>query len=246
MKNTNAINTEQHIQLEQIGSFFVEKERELRAAMAQVEKNAANVPAFFSAKATGKLFVSGSDRPLVSFFGSDSEDFEKRDCLRLSVDSGLFVEADYREEVLDLCLSAHLFLWGWNDKMPIPYLDKDALRMEITLGFVSYLPSAYRPFAFEDIPRLDDRAVQKLLQKIDVEQLVTALYSAPTAVMDKISCNMSKRAAQMLKEDIEFRGDLPPSDVENAQRNIVRAVKKLEQEKEIVLPKLTYADKTEK
>ena len=164
MKNTNAINTEQHIQLEQIGSFFAEKERELRVAMAQVEKNAVNVPAFFSAKATGKLFASGSDSPLVSFFGSDSEDFEKRECMRLSVDSGLFVDAD--EEVLDLCLSAHLFLWGWNDKTPIPYLDNDAVRMEITLSFASYLPSDYRPFSFEDIPRLDDRTVQKLLQKI--------------------------------------------------------------------------------
>ena len=54
------------------------------------------------------------------------------------------------------------------------------------------------------------------------------------------------RAAQMLKEDIAFRGDLPPSDVENVRRDIVRAVKKLEQEKEIVLPKLTYTDKAEK
>ena len=125
----------------------------------------------------------------------------------------------------------------------MPVLDKDSVRLEILLVFVSFPPSAYRDFAFDDIPRLSDRAIQKLLTKINTVDLIDALKSASVEVQNKFFFNMSKRAAQMLKEDMEFRGEVSLLDSYAAQRKIIEAVHELEKSGEVEIPKLTYADK---
>ena len=90
-------------------------------------------------------------------------------------------------------------------------------------------------FVFEDIVMLDDRAIQKVLREVDTQELSKALKSVDTEVQDKIFRNMSKRAAGMLKEDMEFMGPVRLKDVEEAQQKIVSTIRHLEDSGEIVI-----------
>ncbi|MDR3284454.1 MAG: flagellar motor switch protein FliG [Treponema sp.] len=92
-----------------------------------------------------------------------------------------------------------------------------------------------RMFVFEDIVMLDDRAVQKVMREVDQQDLSKALKSVDTEVQEKIFKNMSKRAAQMLKEDMEFMGPIRLRDVEDAQQKIVAIIRRLEDAGEIVV-----------
>jgi flagellar motor switch protein FliG len=90
-------------------------------------------------------------------------------------------------------------------------------------------------FVFEDIVMLDDRAIQKVMREVDQQELSKALKSVDAEVQDKIYRNMSKRAAQMLKEDMEFMGPVRLKDVEEAQQKIVAIIRHLEDTGEIVV-----------
>ncbi|MCK8826317.1 flagellar motor switch protein FliG [Natroniella acetigena] len=91
-------------------------------------------------------------------------------------------------------------------------------------------------FVFEDIILLTDRAIQLILRQIDTDNdLPLALKTASEEVADKIYNNLSKRASQMLREDIEHLGPVRISDVEEAQQNIVNEIRRLEEEGEIVI-----------
>jgi flagellar motor switch protein FliG len=90
-------------------------------------------------------------------------------------------------------------------------------------------------FVFEDIVMLDDRAIQRVMREVDSQELSKALKSVDTEVQDKIFRNMSKRAAQMLKEDMEFMGPVRLKDVEEAQQKIVSIIRHLEETGEIVV-----------
>ena len=92
-----------------------------------------------------------------------------------------------------------------------------------------------RMFVFEDIVMLDDRAIQKVLREVDQQELAKALKAVDTEVQDKIFRNMSKRAASMLKEDMEFMGPVRLKDVEEAQQKIVSVIRRLEDSGEIVI-----------
>jgi flagellar motor switch protein FliG len=92
-----------------------------------------------------------------------------------------------------------------------------------------------RMFVFEDIVMLDDRAIQKVMREVDQQELSKALKSVDAEVQDKIYRNMSKRAAQMLKEDMEFMGPVRLKDVEEAQQKIVAIIRHLEDTGEIVV-----------
>jgi flagellar motor switch protein FliG len=92
-----------------------------------------------------------------------------------------------------------------------------------------------RMFVFEDIVMLDDRSIQKVMREVDQQELSKALKSVDTEVQDKIFRNMSKRAAQMLKEDMEFMGPIRLKDVEEAQQKIVSIIRHLEDTGEIVV-----------
>ena len=90
-------------------------------------------------------------------------------------------------------------------------------------------------FSFEDIVMLDDRAIQKVLREVDTQELSKALKNVDAEVQDKIYRNMSKRAAGMLKEDMEFMGPVRLKDIDEAQAKIVKIIRSLEKDGEIVI-----------
>lgn len=92
-----------------------------------------------------------------------------------------------------------------------------------------------RMFVFEDIIQLDDRAIQQVLREVDSKDLALALKGTSEEVGAKIQRNMSKRAADMLKEDMDFMGPVRLRDVEDAQQRIVNIIRKLEDAGEIVI-----------
>jgi flagellar motor switch protein FliG len=90
-------------------------------------------------------------------------------------------------------------------------------------------------FVFEDVVLLDDRSIQKVLREVDTSELSKALKSVDAEVQDKIFHNMSKRAAAMLKEDMDFMGPIRLKDVEEAQQKIVGIIRRLEDSGDIVV-----------
>lgn len=90
-------------------------------------------------------------------------------------------------------------------------------------------------FVFDDIIKLDDRGLQELMKEISKEDLPVALRGANPDVKEKFFKNMSSRAAEMLKEDMETRGPVKVSDVEKSQQNILKVCRKLEEEGRIVV-----------
>lgn len=92
-----------------------------------------------------------------------------------------------------------------------------------------------RMFVFEDIILLDDRAIQQVLKSVESKDLSLALKGASEDVSEKIFKNMSKRAADMLREDMEFAGPVRVKDVQEAQQKIVNVIRKLEETGEIVI-----------
>lgn len=90
-------------------------------------------------------------------------------------------------------------------------------------------------FVFEDIILLDDRSVQRVLREIEAKDLSLALKGSSEDVNNKIFKNMSKRAAETLKEDIEFMGPVRLRDVEEAQQRIVNVIRRLEDAGEIIV-----------
>ena len=83
-------------------------------------------------------------------------------------------------------------------------------------------------YNFNDIENLNDRAVQILLKELDQQQLAKALKGASPEVQDRIFRNMSKTAANMLKEDLQFIGPLSLSEVNEAQAFILKTLFALE------------------
>ena len=92
-----------------------------------------------------------------------------------------------------------------------------------------------RMFVFEDIVLLDDSAIQKVLREVDTAELAKALRGVEAEVQDKIFRNMSKRAASLLKEEMEYMGPVRLKDVEETQQKIVSIIRKLEDQGEIVV-----------
>ncbi|MDR3164097.1 MAG: flagellar motor switch protein FliG [Synergistaceae bacterium] len=92
-----------------------------------------------------------------------------------------------------------------------------------------------RLFMFDDIGGMDDRSLQRVLREIDLKDLGLALKGASEDLRQKFFKNMSKRAADMLKEDMEFMGPVRVRMVEEAQQKIVNVVRSLEEAGEIVI-----------
>ena len=83
--------------------------------------------------------------------------------------------------------------------------------------------------------RLDDRSLQRVLREIELKELGLALKGATEDLRSKFFKNMSKRAAEMLKEDMEFMGPVRVKDVEESQQKIVNVVRSLEEAGEIII-----------
>lgn len=92
-----------------------------------------------------------------------------------------------------------------------------------------------RMFVFENIVMLDDRSLQLVLREVDTKDLALALKAASSDVADKVFKNMSKRAAEMLREEIEYMGPVRIRDVEEAQQKIVAVIRRLEESGEIII-----------
>ncbi|HIP86747.1 MAG TPA: flagellar motor switch protein FliG [Aquifex sp.] len=84
-----------------------------------------------------------------------------------------------------------------------------------------------RMFTFEDIVKLDDKAILEILKTVDKQTLASALKEAPKEILDKFLKNMSKRAAQIFLEDMEIMGKVRKSEILRARRQIVKIVKRL-------------------
>jgi len=92
-------------------------------------------------------------------------------------------------------------------------------------------------FIFADLVNLDDRSIRALLKEISNDELILALKTASEELSDKVFSNVSQRASEMMKEDMEVMGPVKLRDVEQAQLSIVKAARRLEEEGKIVLGK---------
>jgi len=92
-----------------------------------------------------------------------------------------------------------------------------------------------RMFVFEDILLLDSRSIQRFLREVENSVLAVALKNATEEVSRVIYANMSKRLAEMIKEDIEFMGPVRLKDIEEAQQKVVNIIRRLEDSGEIII-----------
>jgi flagellar motor switch protein FliG len=92
-----------------------------------------------------------------------------------------------------------------------------------------------RLFAFEDIINIDDLSVRRILQEVDNKELALALKGANEEVSDKIFTNLSQRAGEMLKEDIDLLGPVRVREVEEKQKKIVQIIRRLDEAGQIVI-----------
>ncbi|HKK90128.1 MAG TPA: flagellar motor switch protein FliG [Desulfobacteraceae bacterium] len=90
-------------------------------------------------------------------------------------------------------------------------------------------------FVFEDMVSIDDRAMREILKKVEGQQLTYALKTSSDEMKDKIFSNLSQRAGEMLKDDLDTMGPVRLAEVEEAQQAIVRAAKELEADGTIAL-----------
>lgn len=90
-------------------------------------------------------------------------------------------------------------------------------------------------FTFDDLEKIDDKAIQQLLKEVQSESLVIALKGATPEMREKVFKNMSTRAAETLREDLESRGPVRVSEVEAEQKEMLKIVRRLADEGQIVL-----------
>jgi flagellar motor switch protein FliG len=90
-------------------------------------------------------------------------------------------------------------------------------------------------FVFENLLDVDDRGIQALLREVQSESLIVALKGANEALREKIFKNMSQRAAEMLRDDLEAKGPVRVSEVEAEQKEILKVVRRMAEEGQIVL-----------
>jgi flagellar motor switch protein FliG len=90
-------------------------------------------------------------------------------------------------------------------------------------------------FTFDDLEKIDDRGIQALLKEVQSESLVIALKGATPEMRERIFRNMSTRAAETLREDLESRGPVRVSEVEAEQKEMLKIVRRLADEGQIVL-----------
>jgi flagellar motor switch protein FliG len=90
-------------------------------------------------------------------------------------------------------------------------------------------------FTFEDFVQLDDKGIQSIMREVSNDTLTLALKAATDELKDKIFRNVSSRAAEVIKEDLEVMGPVRLSDVEKAQSEIIKIVRKMEEEGKIFI-----------
>jgi flagellar motor switch protein FliG len=94
-------------------------------------------------------------------------------------------------------------------------------------------------FVFEDIKLLDDRSLREVMREIAQDELILAMRGASDELKNKFYKNMSERNANTVKEELEFMAPTKLSEVEQAQQNIVKIVRRLEAEGKITISRGT-------
>jgi flagellar motor switch protein FliG len=84
-------------------------------------------------------------------------------------------------------------------------------------------------YLFEDILRMENASIQKLLSEIDMRSLAAALFGAEPTIRDRIVANLSRRAQESLKEEIELTGKVPAAKVKQARQMLEEAMQRLDQ-----------------
>ena len=92
-----------------------------------------------------------------------------------------------------------------------------------------------RMFMFEDIVTLEDRSVQLVVRQVDTGELALALKGVTEAVRNKVTSNLSERAAQALLEEVELLGAVRLTQVEEAQQSVIRTIRQLEEQGQIMV-----------
>lgn len=90
-------------------------------------------------------------------------------------------------------------------------------------------------FTFEELAKIDERSIQAIMREVSNDTLTLALKTATQELKDKIFRNISSRASEMIKEDLEVMGPVRLSDVEKAQTEIIKIVRRLEEEGKVVV-----------
>lgn len=90
-------------------------------------------------------------------------------------------------------------------------------------------------FVFEDLIEVDDRGIQLILREVQSESLIVALKGASEELREKVFKNMSSRAAEMLREDLEAKGPVRVSEVEAEQKEILKVVRRLSDEGQVAI-----------
>ncbi len=113
----------------------------------------------------------------------------------------------------------------------------DAVVLESIRGYDPDLAQKImdKMFVFDDVNKLDDRAIQTVLREVASETLVVALKGAQPELREKFLSNMSSRAAEAMREDLESRGPMRLSEVEAQQKEILKTVRRLSDEGQIVI-----------
>ena len=113
----------------------------------------------------------------------------------------------------------------------------DGVVLEAIRGFDPDLAQKImdKMFVFEDVLKLDNGAIQTVLREVASETLIVALKGAVPELREKFLSNMSSRAAEALREDLESRGPMRLSEVEAQQKEILKTVRRLSEEGQIVI-----------
>ncbi|MES2090834.1 MAG: FliG C-terminal domain-containing protein, partial [Pseudomonadota bacterium] len=90
-------------------------------------------------------------------------------------------------------------------------------------------------FTFDDLEKLDDKGFQTLLKEVQTESLIIALKGSSPEIREKVFKNMSTRAAETLREDLESRGPVKLSEVESEQKEMLKIVRRLADEGQLAL-----------
>ncbi len=158
------------------------------------------------------------------------------------------VPSDVIEELKDAIKNDISKMGGGNtkkfdgvDKLANILNDVDRATEEHILSFIEQEDSdlaekiRQKMFVFEDLLGIDDRGFREILQSIDNQLLIKALKTASEEMKEKVFANLSSRASEMLREDMEVMGPVRLRDVEEAQQTIIKTAKRLESEGKIVL-----------
>jgi flagellar motor switch protein FliG len=90
-------------------------------------------------------------------------------------------------------------------------------------------------FVFDNILKIDDRGIQLLLREVQSDALIVALKGASPELSEKIFRNMSQRAAEMMRDDLDSKGPVRLSEVEAQQKQVLQVVRRLAEEGQLIL-----------